>query len=115
MQTDNEITRESLVSILEIMHRLASPDAMPELLKEVIEVGKLAIVAEGGVLWLLDKKTQQLLMVVPSLNPPKRISLDQSWAGSCARSKLSSNIADCRNDPVFQAHPLHLADRKSVV
>ena len=108
-QPVNEITRESLVSILEIMHRLASPDAMPELLKEVIEVGKLAIVAEAGVLWLLDQKTQQLVMVVPSLESPKRISLDDSWAGKCASSKLSSNITDCRSDPVFQQHPLHLS------
>lgn len=113
IQSANEITRESLVRILEIMHRLASPDAMPELLKEVIEVGKLAIVAEGGVLWLLDRSTQQLVMVVPSLHPPKRISLDDSWAGKCARSKLSSNIADCRGDPVFQKHPLHLADTET--
>ena len=46
----NEITRESLVSILEIMHRLAAPEAMPELLKEIVEVGKVAIVAETGVI-----------------------------------------------------------------
>ena len=46
----NEITRESLVRILEIMHRLAAPEAMPELLREIIEVGKVAIVAETGVL-----------------------------------------------------------------
>jgi phosphoserine phosphatase len=112
-QPANEITRESLVSILEIMHRLASPDAMPELLKEVIEVGKLAIVAEGGVLWLLDQNSQQLVMVVPSLDPPQRIPLDDSWAGRCATSKLSSNIAECRSDPVFQEFPLHLADMET--
>ena len=29
----NEITRESLVSILDIMRRLAAPEAMPELLR----------------------------------------------------------------------------------
>jgi hypothetical protein len=39
----NEITRESLVSILEIMHRLAAPEAMPELLREIIEVGKVTL------------------------------------------------------------------------
>ena len=50
-----EITRDSLVKILEIMHRLAAPEAMPELLREIIEVGKVAIVAEQGVLWLLDR------------------------------------------------------------
>jgi len=52
LDNPNEITRESLVSILDIMHRLAAPEAMPELLREIIEVGKVAIVAETGVLWL---------------------------------------------------------------
>ncbi|NNM21519.1 MAG: hypothetical protein HKO55_09635, partial [Gammaproteobacteria bacterium] len=45
----NEISRDSLVKILEIMHRLAAPEAMPELLREIIAVGKVAIVAEAGV------------------------------------------------------------------
>ena len=75
LDNPNEITRESLVSILEIMHRLAKPEAMPELLREVIEVGKVAIVAETGVLWLLDKSIQKLVMVVPS-NDPKGVALE---------------------------------------
>jgi hypothetical protein len=87
----NEITRESLVNILEIMHCLAAPDSMPELLKEVIEVGKLAIIAEAGVLWLMDQASQELVMVVPSLDPPKRIELHELWAGKCATEKISSN------------------------
>ena len=62
----NEISRESLVRILEIMHRLAAPEAMPELLREIVEVGKVAIVAEAGVLWLLERQTGVLKMVVPS-------------------------------------------------
>ena len=78
----NEITRESLVSILEIMHRLAAPEAMPELLREIIELGKVAIVAETGVLWLLEKSTQQLVMVVPSDDEPRRLKIGQGWAGA---------------------------------
>lgn len=113
IQSANEITRESLVNILEIMHRLASPDAMPELLKEVIEVGKLAIVAEGGVLWLLDQASQQLVMVVPSIDPPRRIDLHEAWAGKCATDLQSSNINECREDAIFQQHPLHLSDTET--
>ena len=60
LENPNEITRESLVQILEVMHRLASPEAMPELLREIIEVGKVAIVAEAGVLWLFDRSTSCL-------------------------------------------------------
>ena len=106
-ENSNEITRESLVGILEIMHRLAAPEAMPELLREVVEVGKVAIVAEAGVLWLLDKNTQQLVMVVPSNNPPQRIMLGEAWAGKCATDRTISNIPECREDPLFVKHPVH--------
>ncbi len=104
----NEISRESLVSILEIMHRLASPDAMPELLREIVEVGKLAIVAETGVLWLAEHAGQQLVMVVPSHEPPSRIDVGVTWGGRCARDQAISNVHECRDDALFQEHPLHL-------
>ncbi len=104
----NEISRESLVSILEIMHRLASPDAMPELLREIVEVGKLAIVAETGVLWLAERDGEQLVMVVPAHEPPPRIDVGMTWAGQCARDQAISNVHECRDDVLFQDHPLHL-------
>lgn len=110
LENPSEISRESLVSILEIMHRLAAPEAMPELLREVIEVGKVAIVAETGVLWLLDKDTQQLVMVVPSNDPPARMNLGDSWAGKCAVDHVISNIPECREDELFQSYPVHIPD-----
>ena len=110
LDSPNEISRESLVSILEIMHRLAAPEAMPELLREVIEVGKVAIVAETGVLWLLDKSAQQLVMVVPSTSPVPRMELGESWAGKCAVNHEISNISDCRNDELFLKHPIHIKE-----
>ena len=106
----NEISRESLVSILEIMHRLAAPEAMPELLREVIEVGKVAIVAETGVLWLLEKSSQQLVMVVPSDSSPAKIPLGESWAGKCAVDHIISNINECRDDELFLKYPVHIPD-----
>jgi phosphoserine phosphatase len=109
----NEITRESLVSILDIMHRLAAPEAMPELLREIIEVGKVAIVAETGVLWLLEKSSRQLVMVVPSGDPPKRLDIGQGWAGKCAESSEISNIHECREDPLFLKYPIHIAGGES--
>jgi len=106
----NEITRESLVSILDIMHRLAAPEAMPELLREVIEVGKVAIVAETGVLWLLEKSSQQLVMVVPPRDQPTRMELGESWAGKCAVDHDISNIHECREDELFLKYPIHIAE-----
>ena len=109
----NEITRESLVSILDIMHRLAAPEAMPELLREIIEVGKVAIVAETGVLWLLEQSSGQLVMVVPSSNTPKRLDIGQGWAGHCAESSTISNIHECREDALFLEYPIHIKGGES--
>jgi len=105
----NEITRESLVRILDIMHRLAAPEAMPELLREIIEVGKVAIVAETGVLWLLEKSSGQLVMVVPSTDDPARLNLGEGWAGECAKSLVISNIHECREDKLFRDYPTHIS------
>ena len=83
----NEITRESLVKILEIMHRLAAPAAMPELLREIIEVGKVAIVAEAGVLWLLERSSGELVQVTPPSDEANsgRKTLMATWR-LCLRS-----------------------------
>ena len=105
----NEITRESLVSILEIMHRLAAPEAMPELLREIIEVGKVAIVAETGVLWLLEKSSGQLVRVVPPSDNPARLAVSEGWAGKCATDLAISNIHECREDELFRENPVQIA------
>jgi sigma-B regulation protein RsbU (phosphoserine phosphatase) len=105
----NEITRESLVSILDIMHRLAAPEAMPELLREIIEVGKVAIVAETGVLWLLEKSSGQLVMVVPSSDNPQRLAVGEGWAGKCATDLSIRNIHECRHDTLFCELPVHIS------
>ena len=109
----NEITRESLVRILEIMHRLAAPEAMPELLREIIEVGKVAIVAETGVLWLLEKSSGQLVMVVPSTETPARLDVGEGWAGKCAKTAVISNIHECREDTLFLEYPRHIPGGES--
>ena len=97
LDNPNEITRESLVQILDIMHRLAAPEAMPELLREIIKVGKVAIVAETGVLWLLEKSSGDLVMVVPPSADPPRLAIGEGWAGKCANELAISNINECRN------------------
>jgi len=108
LENPNEITRESLVQILEVMHRLASPEAMPELLREIIEVGKVAIVAEAGVLWLFDRSTEHLTMVAPPIDPPPRLTLEQGWAGKCATERAISNVSECREDELFKQYPIQL-------
>jgi phosphoserine phosphatase len=109
LDNPNEITRESLVSILDIMHRLAAPGAMPELLREIIEVGKVAIVAETGVLWLLDKNCNELVRVVPPSDSAPRLQLGEGWAGKCATDLSISNIRDCREDELFGEYPVQIS------
>jgi phosphoserine phosphatase len=104
----NEITRESLVKILEIMHRLAAPGQVPELLREIVEVGKVAIVAEAGVLWLLERSSNELVQVTPPRDTAIRINLDQGHAGSCARSREITNIHDTQADALFQEFPVQV-------
>ncbi len=98
VQGTGEITRESLVKILEIMNRLATPEELPELLREIIEVGKVAIVAEAGVLWLHDRKSDELLMVVPSADPPLRVALGAGLAGRCASQLQTINVSLCEDE-----------------
>ncbi|MDH3547454.1 MAG: SpoIIE family protein phosphatase [Gammaproteobacteria bacterium] len=109
-QNPNEITRESLVKILEIMYRLAAPESLPELLREIIEVGKIAIVAEAGVLWLLDRPSGDLVQVIPSSNAPERIKLGQGIAGECAATADIINIHECREDGRFADELIHSHD-----
>ena len=60
----------------------------PNFLREIMEVGKVAIVAEAGVLWLSGRKSRgDLVRVVPS--PMLRRSAGrwaQAWAGQCAQT-----------------------------
>ena len=105
-QATGEISRESLVKILEIMHRLASPEAMPELLREIIEVGKVAIVAEAGVLWLLDRSSGDLVWVAPPVDAAPRLREGEGIAGACAIAREIININDCRTDERFLENPI---------
>lgn len=99
-----EISRQSLVQILEVMHRLAAPDSMPDLLREIINVGKVAIVAEAGALWLLDRPTKMLKLVAPSLNPVPQLAIGEALAGVCAQAMVISNISDTREGEHYIEH-----------
>lgn len=88
------------------MHRLAAPEAMPELLREIIEVGKVAIVAEAGILWLLDRNSNDLVRVAPPTAEPERVPLGQGLAGECIANREIINISDCRKSRRFHDAPI---------
>ncbi len=91
------------------MYRLAAPESLPELLQEIVEVGKIAIVAEGGVLWLLERPAGELVMVIPSCDEPERIKLGEGFTGQCAADMEITNIHDCREDDRFAATLVNIA------
>ena len=78
------------------MYRLAAPESLPQLLREIIEVGKVAIVADAGVLWLMDRRAGELVMVVPSAKAPPRILPGTGLAGECAAALEIRNVSDCQ-------------------
>ena len=90
------------------MYRLAAPESLPELLREIIEVGKVAIVAEAGILWLLDRPSNELVKVIPSSKDPTRLSLGEGHAGRCAAYLAITNIHECRVDNELSAAPFHV-------
>ena len=90
------------------MYRLAAPESLPELLREIIEVGKVAIVAEAGILWLLDRPSNELVKVIPSSKDPTRLSLGEGHAGRCAADLAITNIHECRVDNELSAAPFHV-------
>ncbi len=88
------------------MYRLAAPETLPELLREIIEVGKVAIVAEAGVLWLLDRPSGDLVRVIPSAAEPERLKIGTGHAGLCGDTLEITNIEECREDNCFQDAPV---------
>lgn len=87
------------------MYRLTSPESLPQLLREIIEVGKVAIVAEAGTLWLLDRGSGELVEVIPSAETPRRVSPGEGLVGRCAASLEISNVPECRDNAEFRADP----------
>lgn len=78
------------------MYRLAAPGALPELLREIVAVGKAAIVADAGFVWLANRAADELRLVVPATDDPRRVRTGDGPVGSCAASRAISNIPDCR-------------------
>lgn len=108
-QQVNIIKRESLVNILEIMHNLTRHKSLPALLLEVLEVGREAIVAEAGLLWLWDDDKQTLEELICDSAERETNYSAQGWALKCAQQGQISNIHDCVADPISQQHPMLIA------
>lgn len=80
------------------MHRLAAPETLPQILSEIIDVGKAAIVADGGALWLLEEGSGELVKVVPAGEGAERLALGQGTVGECAATGQIKNIREYRDE-----------------
>jgi phosphoserine phosphatase len=80
------------------MHRLAAPETLPQILSEIIDVGKAAIVADGGVLWLLEEGSGEFVKVVPAGESAERLAVGQGTVGECAAAAQIKNIREYRDE-----------------
>jgi phosphoserine phosphatase RsbU/P len=101
-----EITRDSLAKILEIMGRLAMPGALPELLQKIIDVGRQAIVAEAGLLWLHDTDAGELQLATPNSGEPVRVACSSpGLLGDCVTHRRIINTRTLQDGSRFHTPP----------
>ena len=96
-----ELSRESLLRILEVSHKLAESFDLVQLLTEIVEAGKDVLLAERGSLWLYHPQSRELELKVPSDGPPIRILAGQGLVGECLESKQVINVPEAYSDPRF--------------
>jgi phosphoserine phosphatase len=87
------------------MYRLAAPETLPQILSEIIDVGKAAIVADGGVLWLLEEGSGELVKVVPAGESAERLAVGQGTVGECAAAAQIKNIREYRDEQLERHAP----------
>ena len=94
------------------MHRLAAPETLPQILGEIVDVGKAAIVADAGVLWLLEEGSGELVKVVPAGESAERLAVGQGTVGECAAAGRIMNIREYRDEQHERHSPPDIAGRE---
>lgn len=97
-----ELSRESLLRILEVSQKLAESFDLMQLLGEVVEAGKEVLLAERGSLWIYDADSRELVMRVPSDGPPARVPAGRGLVGECLEKRAIINVPDAYADPRFR-------------
>jgi len=96
-----ELSRDSLLNMLEASQKLAVAFDLMQLLNEVVEIGQEVLLADRGHLWLFDAEKQQLVLRVPAQQPEVRIAADQGLVGECLSRREIINVSDACNDERF--------------
>lgn len=96
-----ELSRESLLRILEVSHKLAESFDLMQLLGEVVEAGKDVLLADRGSLWLYEPDSRELVLRVPSDGPPARVPAGRGLVGESLEKRTVINVPDAYADPRF--------------
>ena len=100
VQSEN-LSRESLLRILEVTQKMAESFDLMQLLNEVVEAGKDVLLAERGSLWIYNPPGNDLVLKVPMNGPPVRVPAGHGLVGECLESRQIINVTEAYADPRF--------------
>jgi phosphoserine phosphatase len=96
-----ELSRESLLRILEVSQKLAESFDLVQLLTEIVQAGKDVLLAERGSLWLFHPQSRELELKVPQDGPPIRIPSGHGLVGECLEKRQVINVPEAYSDVRF--------------
>lgn len=97
-----ELSRDSLLRILEVSQKLAVSFDLMQLLGEVVEAGKEVLLADRGSLWIYESGSDELVLKVPTDAPPARVPAGSGLVGECLEKRIVINVPDAYADPRFR-------------
>jgi sigma-B regulation protein RsbU (phosphoserine phosphatase) len=97
----SHLSQKSLIRLIELTRKLATPYELQELLHEVLDSSKAMLEADSGSLWLYEATTDSLEMQVPAFDIPVRIPATEGLVGECLTLGEIINVPDCYADPRF--------------
>lgn len=96
-----ELSRDSLLRILEVSQKLAESFDLMQLLGEVVEAGKEVLLADRGSLWIYEAEPRELVLKAPSDAPPARVPAGRGLVGECLEKRVVINVPDAYADSRF--------------
>ncbi len=97
-----ELSRDSLLRILEVSQKLAESVDLEQLLTEVVAAGTEVLLADRGSLWIYLAERRELELKVPRDGPRLRVPAGHGLVGECMASQAVINVADAYTDPRFR-------------
>jgi len=90
-----------LEQLLEVTRKLATPLALPDMLEQVIEAARAVLDADRGTVFLYDRDSDELVLLVGTGLVATRFPATQGLAGDCAQSRQVVNVPDAYADSRF--------------